>query len=180
VDGLGLDKPTIHPKPSFAARLPAALGYYVLMLRLRTPRPDEAATLTELCLRSKAVWGYDKEFMQACRDELTLTPSTMQSSHFKVAEIGRSLMGMAQVTVKGDIAELDKLFVEPTRLRSGAGCALFDWAKNIAREAGAVALVIEADPDASGFYRRMGAVDDGAAPSGSIPGRFIPRLKLHL
>jgi GNAT superfamily N-acetyltransferase len=150
------------------------------MLRLRTPRPDEAAILTELCLRSKAVWGYDKEFMQACRDELTLTPSTMQSSHFKVAEIGRRLIGMAQVTIKGDVAELDKLFVEPTQLRSGAGGALFDWAKNTAREAGALTLVIEADPDALGFYRRMGAVDDGAAPSGSIPGRFIPRLKLQL
>jgi GNAT superfamily N-acetyltransferase len=149
------------------------------MLKLRTPRPDEAAILTELCLRSKA-GGYDKEFMQACRDELTLTPSTMQSSHFKVAEIGRCLIGMAQVTVKGDTAELDKLFVEPTQLRSGAGYALFDWAKNTAREAGAVTLVIDADPDASGFYRRMGAVDDGVAPSGSIPGRFIPRLKLKL
>jgi GNAT superfamily N-acetyltransferase len=168
------------PKPSFSVRVPAALGYYVLVLMLRTPRLDEAAILTELCLRSKAVWGYDKEFMQACRDELTLTPSTMQSSHLKVAEIGGCLMGMAQVTVKGDIAELDKLFVEPTQLRSGAGRALFDWAKNTAREAGAVTLVIEADPEASGFYRRMGAIDDGVAPSGSIPGRFTPRLKLQL
>ncbi len=33
------------------------------MFRLRTPRCDEAAILTELCLRSKAVWGYDEEFM---------------------------------------------------------------------------------------------------------------------
>jgi len=78
------------------------------------------------------------------------------------------IMGMAQVTLKGDIAELDKLFVEPTQLRSGAGRALFDWAKNTAREAGAVTLVIEADPAASGFYRRMGAIDDGVAPSGSV------------
>ena len=150
------------------------------MFMLRTPRLDEAAILTELCLRSKAVWGYDKEFMHACRDELTLTPSTMQSSHLKVAVIGGCLMGMAQVTVRGDIAELDKLFVEPTQLRSGAGRALFDWAKNIAREAGAVTLVIEADLEASGFYRRMGAIDDGVVPSGSIPGRFTPRLKLQL
>jgi GNAT superfamily N-acetyltransferase len=158
----------------------AVLGYYALMLILRTPRLDEAAILTGLCLRSKAAWGYDEEFMRACRDELTLTPSTMKSSHFKVAEIGGCLMGMAQVTVKGDIAELDKLFVEPTQLRSGAGRALFNWAKSMAREAGAATLVIESDPEASGFYRRMGAIDDGVAPSGSIPGRFIPRLKLQL
>jgi GNAT superfamily N-acetyltransferase len=145
---------------------------------LRTPRPDEATILTELCIRSKAVWGYDEAFMLACRNELTLAPSAMQSSHLKVAEIDGDIVGMAQVTVKGDIAELDKLFVEPTRLRSGGGRALFDWAKNTARDAGATTLVIESDPNASEFYRCMGAVDDGVAPSGSIPGRFVPKLKL--
>ena len=118
--------------------------------------------------------------MDACRDELKITTSTIQSSHLKVAEIGGFLIGVAQVTVKGDIAELDKLFVEPARLRSGAGRALFDWARNMARESGAVTMVIESDPCASEFYRRMGAVDDGVARSGSIPGRFIPRLKLQL
>jgi GNAT superfamily N-acetyltransferase len=150
------------------------------MFRLRTPRYDEAEVLTELCLRSKAVWGYDEQFMQACRGELTLTASIMQSSYLKVAEIGGHLVGVAQVTVKGQLAELDKLFVEPTRLRSGAGKALFEWATAMARDGGAVTMVIEADPDAVGFYRRLGAVDYGTAPSGSIPGRLIPRLKLLL
>jgi hypothetical protein len=96
------------------------------MIQLRTPRYDKAAFLTDLCLRSKAVWGYDEEFMQACRGEHTLTASIMQSSYLKVAEIGGHLVGVAQVTVKGELAELDKLFVEPTRLRSGAGKALFE------------------------------------------------------
>jgi GNAT superfamily N-acetyltransferase len=150
------------------------------MFELRTPRYDEAAVLTDLCLRSKAVWGYDEAFMQACRGELTLTASTMQSSHLQVAEIGGHLVGVAQVTVKGELAELDKLFVEPTHLRSGAGKALFEWATTTARDSGAVFMVIDADRDAVGFYRRMGAVDDGTAPSGSIPGRLLPRLKLQL
>ena len=69
------------------------------MLRLRTPRAHEATMLTELCLRSKALWGYDNEFMQACRDELTLTASMMRSSScFKVAEIDGTVIGVAQVT----------------------------------------------------------------------------------
>jgi len=41
-------------------------------------------------------------------------------------------------------------------------------------------MVIESDPGAAPFYRRMGAVDDGVATSASIPGRTIPRLKLTL
>jgi hypothetical protein len=36
------------------------------------------------------------------------------------------------------------------------------------RESGAVTMVIDSDPSASGFYRRMGAVDDAVARSGSV------------
>ena len=104
----------------------------------------------------------------------------MRSSYLKVAEIGGHAVGVVQVTIKGQFAELDKLFVEPGRLRSGVGSALFEWATTKARGAGAASMVIEADPDAAGFYRRMGAVDDGTAPSGSIPGRILPRLTLRL
>jgi GNAT superfamily N-acetyltransferase len=150
------------------------------MFRLRGPRCDEAAILTELCIRSKAVWGCDEEFMLACRGELTLTASIMQSSSLQVAEVDGHLVGEAQVTVQGELAELNKLFIEPTHLRSGAGKALFEWATTVVRDAGAATMVIEADPDAAGFYRRMGAVDKGIASSGSIPGRLLPRLELRL
>ena len=150
------------------------------MLALRPARPEEGAALTELCLRSKAVWGYDAAFMAACRKELTLTPAGIRTSQVQVAELDGRLAGLAEVKSSGNIVQLEKLFVEPAMLRTGTGRRLLDWAKATAREAGATALVIEADPDAAEFYRRMGAVDDGLVPSGSIPGRLIPRLNLPL
>ena len=150
------------------------------MLALRPARPDEAQALTELCLRSKAVWGYDAAFMQACRTELAVTPAAITSSRVQVAEIDGRLAGVAEIKSEGQIAQLEKLFVEPAMLRSGTGRKLLDWAMATARAAGAMSLLIEADPDAAPFYRRMGAVDDGVVPSGSIPGRLIPRLNLPL
>jgi N-acetylglutamate synthase-like GNAT family acetyltransferase len=150
------------------------------MLALRPARPEEGPALTELCLRSKAIWGYDDAFMQACRRELTLTPASIMASQVQVAELDGRLAGMAEVKSSCDTAQLEKLFVEPAMLRTGTGRKLLDWAKATARAAGATALVIEADPDAAEFYRRMGAVDDGLVPSGSIPGRLIPRLNLPL
>jgi hypothetical protein len=57
---------------------------------------------------------------------------------------------------------------------------LFAWACKSAREAGADKLVIESDPDAVPFYLRMDAVRAGHAPSGSIPGRMLPRLEFDL
>jgi GNAT superfamily N-acetyltransferase len=150
------------------------------MLALRPARPDEAEALTELCLRSKAVWGYDAAFMQACRRELAVTPAAIMASRVQVAEVDGRLAGVAQVKSEGDVAQLEKLFVDPAMLRTGTGRQLLDWAKATARAAGAMSLLIDADPDAAPFYRRMGAVDDGVVPSGSIPGRFIPRLNLPL
>ena len=150
------------------------------MLQLRDARADETVTLTELCLRSKAVWGYDAAFMAACRDELTIRPDDLERSSLQIAVAGDDVVGLAQVSVNGNDADLAKLFVEPAALRTGAGRILFDWAVHEARARGARRLWIEADPDAAAFYRRMGAVDDGVVASGSIPGRVLPRLRLEL
>lgn len=149
-------------------------------LHLRPARIDELAALTELCLRSKAVWGYDEAFMRACRAELTLVSRDLQTSRIQIAERDGRVIGVAQVAVAGTEASLEKLFVEPDILRAGAGRRLFEWAAAAARDQGARTLVIEADPDATPFYRRMGARDDGFAPSGSIAGRMLPRLKFDL
>ena len=149
-------------------------------MQLRAPNPDEAERLTELCLRSKAVWGYDADFMQACRAELTIRPADLAQSAFRVATIDGEIVGVAQIAVTGDDAELAKLFVAPGAIGTGVGKTLFAWAVNEAHARGAMQLWIEADPDAAAFYRRMGATDAGSVPSGSIPGRFLPRLRFDL
>lgn len=150
------------------------------MLMLRNPEPHEAAALTDLCLRSKAVWGYDERFMEACRRELTFAPADMRSPGIQVAVVDGRLIGVVEVTPGGEIADLAKLFVEPTNLRAGVGRQLFNWAKAAARANGANALVIDADPHAADFYRKMEAVDDGVVPSTTIPGRSLPRLVIQL
>jgi GNAT superfamily N-acetyltransferase len=85
-----------------------------------------------------------------------------------------------QVKVVHTEADLLKLFVEPSKLRRGIGGLLFDWAIKQAMNTGATKLFIEADPDAAPFYRGMGAFDVGFAPSGSIPGRLLPKLAFNL
>jgi GNAT superfamily N-acetyltransferase len=150
------------------------------MITLRHPKPGEAVALTDLCLRSKAVWGYDREFLEACRSEITLTPAHLRSPGMQVAELDGRVIGVVEVTSTGKDAELAKLFVEPAKLRMGAGRTLFEWAKAAASGLGASVLTIDADPGAADYYRRMGAIDDGVVPSGSIPGRLLPRLVFRL
>lgn len=147
---------------------------------LRPPLVEELPTLSALCLRSKAVWGYDKDFIDSCRSELTIEPCELRSSTIAVAEENGKIVGVAQMQVTGNEADLLKLFVERTMLRGGVGMKLFHWALSEAARMGAERMVIVADPDAAPFYRRMGAKECGLTPSGSIQGRMLPKLVREL
>ena len=147
---------------------------------IRAPTIEELASLSELCLRSKAVWGYNEEFLEACRGELSFDQRDLHLTPIAVAEHGGKLVGVAQVKVIGNQADLLKLFVEPSAIRRGVGRTLLAWAINVARENGAARLVIDSDPGAAPFYRRMGAYDVGGARSGSIPGRMLPKLAINV
>lgn len=149
------------------------------MVDLRPPAHDEAEALTALCLRSKAVHGYDEAFMAACRAELTVHPG-LPGRRLAVAEEGGVAVGLAEISVAGEAAQLEKLFVEPSSIGRGVGRALFAWARQEAAALGAGYLMVDADPGAEAFYRAMGAARDGVSASGSIPGRYLPRLRLDL
>ena len=76
--------------------------------------------------------------------------------------------------------DLDKLFVEPHRIRTGVGRALIAHAIGEARRRGANRLTILSDPYAAGFYERNGARLIGEAPSDAIPGRSLPLYEIKL
>ena len=151
-----------------------------MSLALRAPTMDELPGLGDLCARSKAVWGYDEKFIEACRAELSFDARDLLLTQIVVAEENDWVIGVAQVRIVESEADLLKLFVDPAALRTGVGKVLFAWAADTARMMGARRLLIEADPDAAPFYRRMGAHDAGLAPSGSIAGRMLPKLVLEL
>ena len=141
---------------------------------LRAGRPEEARDLSALCLRSKAYWGYDDAFLRACAAELAVEPGPL----LRVAEVEGRAAGVVEISVAGDLADLEKLFVDPPWIGRGLGGALLAWAVGAAREAGASGLRIEADPGAVPFYVSRGAEIVGEAPSGSIPGRNLPVLQM--
>ena len=126
------------------------------------------------------MWGYDEAFIEACRAELTLSPAELDDSDIGVAVREGEIVGIVQVRTEAKDAELEKIFVEPGALRDGIGRLLFEWAVDRALAAGAGRLLVLADPFAAPFYRRMGMADIGMAPSGSIPGRMLPRLAMPL
>jgi len=145
---------------------------------LRPAVPAEAGALSRLALRSKGHWGYDDEFLALCREELTLQPEQCDGVHIVVAEDGAALLGFYRLAGEAPVAELADLFVDPDAIGHGLGATLFADAVTCARALGISRLVIDADPNAEGFYARMGARRVGKVASGSIAGRELPRLEL--
>ncbi|MFE9723536.1 GNAT family N-acetyltransferase [Streptomyces sp. NPDC005794] len=149
-------------------------------MKLRPGRPEEAAALTEMALRSKAHWGYDEAFLAACRDELTVRPDEMGDGRAAVAEQDGRVLGFTALSGEPPEGALAMMFVEPEVIGRGVGRLLFGHTMTQARRLGFEALTIDADPNAEPFYTAMGAARIGATPSGSIPGRELPLLRIAL
>lgn len=148
----------------------------VMAMLLRPARPGEARLLSALALRSKAHWGYNDSFLAACRHEMAIRPGEMTARRVTVAEVDGTVAGHYTIDGGPPEAELGQLFVEPAHIGRGVGRALWNHAVGTARELDIHTLFVDSDPFAAGFYLVMGATHVGATPSGSIPGRELPRF----
>lgn len=149
---------------------------------IRRARPEESGLLTRLALRSKAYWGYSPEFMAACEAELTITPKLIADWTIWVAETDGAICGM--VALRGEEgdgqAELEDFFVEPEAQGRGVGSALMASLLDTCRARGVITLGLDADPNAETIYHRLGFTTVGRSPSGSIPGRWLPRMEKRI
>jgi len=149
-------------------------------LLIRRARPEEAGALTDLVMRSKAHWGYDDDFMALCLPELTVQPAAIAADEVWVAEEaaeGDAPSGILELVPGRDAVELRLIFVAPERMGRGIGAALWRHAEHRTRALGGTAIELDADPNAVPFYERMGMAIVGERPSGSIPGRRLPRMR---
>lgn len=152
----------------------------MVQILLRAARPEEADLLGELALRSKAHWGYDQDFLNQCRQELTFQPEEIAARRIVVAESYGQVVGFYSVDGDAPEGELGNMWVDPGSIGTGVGRRLWEHAIDSARRAGFTLLRIEAEPSAEGFYLAMGAYRIGETASGSIAGRRLPLLQHKL
>src|SRR5689334_1223256 len=100
---------------------------------IRPARVEEAAALTDVALRSKAHWGYDAAFMDACRADLTISGDDIRQGLVFVLEEAERLIGFYALWGTGDDLLLTDLFVVPERIGRGHGCQLWEHAVETAR-----------------------------------------------
>jgi GNAT superfamily N-acetyltransferase len=150
---------------------------------IRRALPSEASILSELAMRSKAHWGYSRDFLDRCRGELSFTEAQIRERDwsFVVAEISGAIVGFYGLRrVSRETFELEALFVDPNWMRKSVGRRLVGWAAEEARELGGRVIAVQSDPYAEGFYVAVGGQITGSRESASIPGRYLPTFEIQL
>jgi ribosomal protein S18 acetylase RimI-like enzyme len=155
------DTPIGYREFHFQKRL-AATGELQRVARvvasIRDARPDEALALEALQRRSSEVW-------EEYRAQLAANPDAIEPPHRAIADgrvriavdaLGRRLGFSVVLPVRGGRCELDDLFVEPDSMGLGIGRLLVDDVVTRAAAAGASHLDVIANPNALGFYERLG------------------------
>ncbi len=145
---------------------------------LRRARPADAAALTDLAMRSKALWGYDAAFMEACREELTTSADTITANEIWIVEVGGMAAGFYELNAEPkQYGEIRMCFVDPAHVGRGFGRMLWRHLEGRAAFRRLETLGLDADPKAVPFYSAMGMAIVGESPSGPIAGRMLPRME---
>jgi GNAT superfamily N-acetyltransferase len=137
--------------------MPAPATDRTASVRIRPAAAGEGERLREITTAAKGLWGYDPARIREWTAALDLSPGRLAAAHAYVAELDRRAVAWAEILPPaGGVCVLDHLWVEPGLIRRGLGSLLFRFAADRARELGATAMEWEAEPNALGFYRKMG------------------------
>lgn len=151
------------------------------MISIRRAAPKEAKTLTEIAIAAKRHWGYPERWMEIWKPQLTFSPAYFERNESWVAETDHTPIGFYTLREKDGSAWLENLWVSPEFIGKGVGKELFQHAVVLARQRGYERLQLEADPNATGFYEKMGMKKVGERTS-DVEGqrRHLPILEIRL
>lgn len=144
---------------------------------IRPAAKEEADRLSQIAHDAKRYWGYPEHWIKHWQDDLTISADFVAANQVFLAEEDNQVLGFYALILRQKKAELDHLWVAPEHIGSGVGKELFLHAMQNASRRNVSEIEILSDPNAEGFYRKMGAHRIGETIS-EIDGqpRILPRL----
>jgi len=126
-------------------------------MKIVRAKAEDAATLTEIAFSAKRLWCYPERWIEAWRDTLTVRADFINAHETYAAVVDGRTVGFYTLRRAGDILRLEHLWVLPEAMNQGVGRTLFAHAVERGKALDYRAMEIESDPNAEGFYQRLGA-----------------------
>lgn len=151
------------------------------MISIRRVMAEEAEVLSQIAQSAKAHWGYPKRWMEIWTPFLTFSPQYFVEHEGWTAVLDNKPIGFYTLQEKYGHAWIEDLWVLPEFIGRGVGRQLFLDASSRARQMGYNTLRLEADPNAVGFYEKMGMHKIGERYS-EVDGqpRVLPIMEISL
>ena len=134
--------------------------------------------LRDVLILSKGYWGYSQEQLEQWRSNLKFEDEYVARNTVKLILDESELIGFFAI-VKGDIDELDHLWLLPKAIGKGFGNLVFEKIQSECKILNITEFYITSDPDAEGFYLKKGALKVGEVYS-EPQKRMLPKLKFTL
>lgn len=148
---------------------------------IRTARPGDLPALRDVYRRASLSNPTGRDDLLAHPELLELGDEHVVAGRTRVASIDGRIVGFATLVADADpdrpVAELEDLFVDPDVRRMGVARRLVVDLVVQARGDGIRQVEVTGHPDAIPFYRALGFVVDGEAPTDLGP---APHLHLAL
>jgi ribosomal protein S18 acetylase RimI-like enzyme len=149
-------------------------------IHIRPALPGEAKALSQIALSAKRHWGYPARWIEIWTPQLIFSPDYFQENETWVAEEDHPIAFYTLQERDGN-AWIENLWVLPDYMGQGLGRQLFLHAMSRSLELGYKILQLAADPNAVGFYEKMGMNKIGERQS-EIEGqpRSLPIMEIDL
>jgi GNAT superfamily N-acetyltransferase len=125
-------------------------------LLVRPAAPNEGERLREIATAAKGYWEYDEDRVREWGASLDFSEDGLRGKEVYVAEVDGRIVGWAALIHQGELCWLDDLWIEPASIGTGIGSRLFRHTADRAAEVGARRMEWEAEPNAVGFYEKVG------------------------
>lgn len=140
---------------------------------------EDLPKINQFIRQSKAVWDYCEAFLDAFMEKYSVKSSFLEQEEVILFEQNGQLVGLYAFKINERYAaELDLFFINANHIRQGLGKQIWQHAINYAAARGWHEFELVADPNAEGFYQKMGAKN--LRNFESFPGRFVPVLSVSL
>jgi len=150
-------------------------------IEIRRATLEGSDVLTAIAHAAKQYWGYPENWIEQWNEDLTITPDFILKNEVFVAIVNEKIAGCCALVVTDSLAEIEHMWIKPGHMGSGVGRALFTHARKRAAELKLKVLELSADPNAEGFYARMGATRIGEVRADmDHQSRVLPRMRLEL
>jgi len=150
-------------------------------LQITRAEPEQAEALSQIALPAKRHWGYPERWIELWKPQLTFSPEYFEENESWVAETDNAPIAFYTLLEKDGKAWIDNLWVSPEFMGQGIGKKLFLHALEVSKQRGYKSLQLEADPNATGFYEKMGMKKTGERAS-EVEGqpRILPIMEVRL